>query len=46
MTWYQLLDHSQKILGICLHLEIVGKINMYIMSDIFPYHQMMLPFAS
>ena len=26
-------DHSQKNLGICSHLEIVGKINMY-MSDI------------
>ena len=38
-------DHSQKNLGICLRLEIVGKINTYT-SDIFPYHRMIQPFAS
>ena len=30
-------DHSQKNLGICLRLEIVGKINTHT-SDILPYH--------
>ena len=38
-------DHSQKNLGICLRLEIVGKINTYT-SDIFPYHWKIQPFAS
>ena len=38
-------DHSQKNLGIRLHLEIVGKIDTYT-SDIFLYHQKIQPFAS
>ena len=36
-------DHSQKNLGICLRLEIVGKINMHT-SGIFPYHRKVQPF--
>ena len=35
----------QKNLGICLHLEIVGKIYTYT-SDIFPCHRMIQPFSS
>ena len=38
-------DHSQKNLGIRLHLETVGKITTYT-SDIFPYHRKIQPFAS
>ena len=38
-------DHSQKNLGIRLHLEIVGKINTYT-SGIFPYHRKIQLFAS
>ena len=38
-------DHSQKILGIRLHLEIVGKINTYTF-DIFLYYWKIQPFAS
>ena len=38
-------DHSQKNLGIRLHLEIVSKINTHT-SGIFPYHRKIQPFAS
>ena len=38
-------DHSQKNLGICLRLEIVGIINTHT-SGIFLYHQKVQPFAS
>ena len=38
-------DHPQKNLGTHLRLEIAGKITMY-MSDIFPYHRKIQPFAS
>ena len=47
-AWYDCLRmraHSQKKLGICLHLEIVSKINTY-MSDIFPCNRKIQPFAS
>ena len=37
-------NHSQKNLGICLHLEIVSKINTY--TSIFPYHWKIQPSAS
>ena len=38
-------NHSQKNLGICLRLEIVGKINTHTF-DIFPYHWKIQPFSS
>ena len=45
IDYLRMRNHSQKNLGIRLHLEIVGKIDTY-MSDIFPYHRKIQPFAS